>query len=105
MLRRGGVLVHYGGPESFGGFLRLVVKLIGYNLMPNGKKIKGYGTHREDVEVFKQDWGHLFKLLEEGKIKPIVHQTYPILDAVRAYEELESGRVTGNLVLLAPEFL
>lgn len=103
VLRRGGVLVHYGGPESFGGFLRLVVKLIGYNLMPNGKKIKGYGTHREDVEIFKQDWGHLFKLLEEGKIKPVVHQSYPLLDAVRAYEELESGRVTGNLVLLAPE--
>jgi NADPH:quinone reductase-like Zn-dependent oxidoreductase len=105
VLHRGGVLVHYGGPQSMGGFLRLVVKLIGYNLLPNGKKIKGYGTHREDVEIFKQDWGRLFRLLEEGKIKPVIQQTYPILSAIKAYEELESGRVTGNLVLLAPEMM
>jgi NADPH:quinone reductase-like Zn-dependent oxidoreductase len=105
VLRRGGVLVHYGGPQSFGRFLLLVVKLIGYNLLPNGKSIQGYGTHRLGVDLFKQDWAALFKLLEEGKIKPIIAGKYPLLDAVKAYELLESGQVTGNLVLLAPELL
>jgi NADPH:quinone reductase-like Zn-dependent oxidoreductase len=104
-LRRGGIFVHYGGPQSFARFLLLMVKFIGYNLLPNGKTIKGYGTHREDVEKFKQDWGMLFKLLEESQIKPVIACKFPILEAARAYALLESGQVTGNVVLLAPELM
>ncbi|MGD8457697.1 MAG: medium chain dehydrogenase/reductase family protein [Anaerolineales bacterium] len=105
VLRRGGVLVHYGGPTSFSGFLLLVVKLMFYNLLPNGKKIKGYGTHRGKIELFKEDWETLFGLLGEGKIKPIIAARFPILDAVKGNELLENGEVTGNVVLLAPELL
>jgi NADPH:quinone reductase-like Zn-dependent oxidoreductase len=105
VLRRGGTLVHYGGPQSFSGFVRLVAKLIGYNLLPNGKSIKGYGTHRVDHQLLAEDWAALFGLLEEGKIQPIVAATFPILEAARANELLESGQVTGNIVLLAPELL
>ena len=105
VLRRGGVLVHYGGPQSFSRFLLLVGKLILYNLLPNGKTIKGYGTHRLGTDLFKQDWGQLFSLLEAGQIHPIIARTFPLLDAVEAYKLLESGQVTGNVVLLAPELL
>jgi NADPH:quinone reductase-like Zn-dependent oxidoreductase len=103
VLRRGGILVHYGGPQSFARFLLLVVKLILYNLLPNGKAIKGYGTHRLGTVLFKEDWTELFRLLEEGQIKPIIAAKYPILEAVTAYELLESRSVTGNIVLLSPE--
>jgi NADPH:quinone reductase-like Zn-dependent oxidoreductase len=105
VLRRGGVLVHYGAPQSLAHFVLLVAKLLLYNLLPNGKRIEGYGTHRLGVDLFKQDWTALFKLLEEGKIKPILAGKYPLLEAVKAYGLLESGQVTGNLVLLAPELL
>jgi len=105
VLRRGGVLVHYGAPQSLAHFMLLVGKLLLYNLLPNGKSIEGYGTHRLGVDLFKQDWAALFKLLEEGKIQPVLAGKYPILEAVSAYERLESGRVTGNLVLMAPELL
>ena len=105
VLRRGGTLVHYGGPQSFAGFLRLVAKLVWFNLLPNGKSIKGYGTHRVDQQLLAEDWSVLFGLLEEGKIKPIVAGTFPLLEAARANELLESGQVTGNIVLLAPELL
>jgi NADPH:quinone reductase-like Zn-dependent oxidoreductase len=105
VLRRGGVLVHYGAPQSFARFLLLVVKLITYNLLPNGKKIEGYGTHRLGVDLFREDWQKLFTLLEEGKIKPVIAKKFPILEAAQAYALLESGTVTGNLVLLAPELL
>jgi len=105
VLRRGGVLVHYGAPQSLAHFVLLVGKLLLYNLLPNGKSIEGYGTHRLGVDLFKQDWAALFKLLEEGKIQPVLAGKYPILEAVSAYERLESGRVTGNLVLMAPELL
>ena len=105
VLWRGGVLVHYGGPQSFSRFLLLLAEFVLFNLLPNGKTIKGYGTHRLGVNLFKEDWIKLFKLLEEGKIKPIIDGKFPILEAARANELLESGKVTGNVVLLAPELL
>jgi len=53
VLRRGGVLVHYGGPQSLSRFLLLVAELVLFDLLPNGKSIKGYGMHRLGVELFK----------------------------------------------------
>lgn len=105
VLRRGGVLVAYGGPQSFAGFLLLLAKLVLYNLLPNSKSIKGYGTHRVDINLLKEDWLALFKLLEEGRIKPIIAKRFPIMEAAEANELMESGKVTGNVVLLAPELL
>jgi len=105
VLRRGGILVHYGGPMSLLSFFLLVVKLLFYNLLPNGNKIKGYGTHRGKIDLFKEDWERLFKLLEEGKIKPIIAARFPLLEAAKGNELLESGGVIGNVVLLAPELL
>lgn len=105
VLRRGGTLVQYGGPQSFSRFLLLLAKFALYNLLPNGKMIKGYGTHRVDINLLKEDWLVLFKLLEEGKIKPIIAERFPILEAPKANKLLESGKVTGNIVLLEPELL
>ncbi len=105
VLRRGGAFIHYGGPKSFSRFLLLLAKLVLFNLLPNGKAIKGYGTHRVDINLLKEDWQVLFKLLEEGQIKPIIAGRFPILDAAKANQLLESGQVTGHVVLLAPELL
>ncbi|MBN1318862.1 MAG: zinc-binding dehydrogenase [Anaerolineales bacterium] len=105
VLRRGGVLAHYGGPASFTRFLLLVFKMGLYNLLPNGKKIEAFGTHTGDISRFEDDWNYLFQLLAEGKIDPIIQQKFPLLEAARANELLESGRVVGNLVLLSPELL
>lgn len=98
VLGRGGVLVHYGGPQSLSRLVLLVAKLVLYNLWPNGKSIKGYGTHRGDVAEFKQDWGTLFQLLESGQIQPIIANRFPLLKAARANILLESGQVAGNVV-------
>ena len=105
VLQRGGVMVHYGAPQSKSEFIRFMVGYILYNLLPNGVKIKGYGTHRLGVELFEEDWNTLFTLLEGGKIKPIIAAKYPLLEAAKAYQLLESGHVTGNVVLMAPELL
>jgi len=40
---------------------------------------------------------------DEGKIKPIIAGKFPLLEAAKANELLESGRVNGKIVLLAPE--
>jgi NADPH:quinone reductase-like Zn-dependent oxidoreductase len=105
VLRRGGVFVHYGGPQSFTRFLLLMAKFFLYNVLPNGKAIKGYGTHRLGIRLLKEDWLALFNLLEEGHIRPIIAARFPILEAAKANELLESGQVMGNIVLLAPDLL
>jgi NADPH:quinone reductase-like Zn-dependent oxidoreductase len=105
VLKRGGVLVHYGGPTSMASFRRLVIKFIYYNLLPNGKRIKGYGTHTGDINKFAGDWNRLFEMLRAETIQPVIMQTFPLLEAKAANELLESGDVVGNLVLLAPELL
>jgi len=105
VLWRGGTLVHYGGPESFSRFLLLLVKFALFSVLPNGKAIKGYGTHRIDHRLLMEDWKKLFKLLEDGKIKPIIAEKFPILEAAKVNALLESGQVIGNIVLLAPELL
>jgi NADPH:quinone reductase-like Zn-dependent oxidoreductase len=45
----------------------------------------------------------LFSLLGEGKIKPVIMKQFPLHEAAQAHALLESGQVTGNLVLVAPE--
>jgi len=57
-------------------------------------------------KVFSQEFKkEAVKLLEEGKIKPVIMETFPLLEASQANALLESGEVVGNIVLLAPELL
>ncbi len=102
VLKRGGSLIHYGGPLSKKGLLLLILKLVFYSAIPNGKTIKGYGTHRQDIGTFKQDWEILFSLLSEGKLKPIIAERFPILAAAEANRYFEEGNFSGNIVLVAP---
>jgi NADPH:quinone reductase-like Zn-dependent oxidoreductase len=109
VLRRGGKLVAYAAPS--GGLLSIVkdmFKLIQINLFSKGKTAEFYGItalYLRDKKPFMEDLPKLFKLLEEGKIRPVISTKLPILEARKANELLESGQVTGNIVLLAPELL
>jgi NADPH:quinone reductase-like Zn-dependent oxidoreductase len=107
LLRRGGIWVQFGNPLSFRGLLRLLGKLVVLNLLPNGRSLKLYGTTTSKFGRgrYLEDWAALFKLLAEGKIKPVITIKYPILEAAQANELLESGQVVGNVVLVAPELL
>jgi NADPH:quinone reductase-like Zn-dependent oxidoreductase len=92
---------------SFSGLLRLLLKLALLNLLQNGRSLKLYGTTTSKFgrNRYLEDWATLFKLLEEGKIKPVITRQFPLLEAARANALLESGQVIGNIVLLAPEAL
>jgi NADPH:quinone reductase-like Zn-dependent oxidoreductase len=105
VLRRGGTLVHYGAPESLSHFMVFMARFIWLNLVPDGKSILGYGTHRVDLRLLKEDWCKLFTLLAEGKIKPIIAARFPLLEAAKANDLLASGSVIGNVILLAPELI
>ena len=45
----------------------------------------------------------LLSLLAEGKIKPVITQKFSILEAAKANALLESGKITGNIVLLVAQ--
>jgi NADPH:quinone reductase-like Zn-dependent oxidoreductase len=100
--------VSYGEPSGLGALFRILATLILVNVLPNGKSFKLYGTSFYFVgnkRPFLEDWAALFKLLEEGKIKPVIAKTFPIPEAAQANALLETGQVIGNVVLVAPELL
>ncbi len=109
VLRNGGKLVAYAAPS--GGLLSLVkdmFKLIRVGLFSKGKSAEFYGItvlYLRDKKPFMEDLPKLFKMLEEGKIKPVIAAKFPLLEARKANDILEAGQVTGNLVLLTPELL
>ena len=107
LLRRGGRWVGYANPGSYAATIRLLGRVLLYNLLPNGRSAAYYGTgaSRFNRRPFLEDWAALFKLLEEGKIQPVIMKKYPLLEAAQANALLESGQVIGNLVLVAEELL
>ncbi len=108
VLRRGGMLVEYAPSTGLFALLRGLVKLVLVNLLPNGKSVQSYGIsalYRTDKRPFMEDLPMLFKLLEEGKIKPLITKKFPILEAAKGNELLESKQAIGNIVLLAAELL
>ena len=108
VLRGGGKLVAYAPPTGPGMLLRSVLKMIFVNMRSGGPKVESYGIsalYMRDKKPFMEDLPLLFRLLEEGKIKPIITARFPILEAARANQLLEEGTVVGNIVLLAPELL
>lgn len=107
VLRRGGKLVEYGN-SGFMALLLDLLKLQILNWLPNGKLGEFYGItgiYRKDKRPFMEDLPTLFRLLQEGKLKPIISAKFPILEAAKANKLLESRKVNGKIVLLAPELL
>lgn len=43
--------------------------------------------------------GELFKLLEHGRLRTVLGETYPLSEAGRAHEDLAARRTSGKLVL------
>jgi NADPH:quinone reductase-like Zn-dependent oxidoreductase len=107
LLRRGGTFVGYANPLSLSRTFRMLGRVILLNLLPNGRSATYYSTGKSRLNrrPFEKDWAALFKLLEGGKIKPIIAARFPILEAAKANALLESGQVVGNVVLMAPELL
>lgn len=105
VLRRGGKLVSYAAPVGLLSILKDMVKLLQVNLLSKGKRAEFYGItalYLRDKQPFMEDLPKLFNMLAEGKIKPVITEKLPLLEARKANELLESGNVTGNIVLLAP---
>jgi len=107
LLRRGGRMVSYGEPPSRSTLYWLLARVAWTHLLPNGRTYKLYGTsfYTFNQRPFLEDWATLVRLLEEGQIRPVIAAKFPLLEAAKANELLESGTVVGNIVLLSPELI
>lgn len=58
-----------------------------------------YGATHQPREVF----AGLVTIINTGRIRPVVSNTYPLRDIARAQADMEAGRYPGKLVLVPPE--
>lgn len=110
-LKKGGLLVAYGSTSSvrkdgssdnLGSLLGMISLFLGTRL--RGRRSSFYGItllYRKDPRPFREDLPKLFSLLAEGKLRPLIFEKLPLLDARRAHEKLEKGGLRGKMVLLA----
>jgi NADPH:quinone reductase-like Zn-dependent oxidoreductase len=105
VLGHGGTIVGYGNPLSITGMFKVLGRVALYTLLPNGRSAKYYSTgiFHLNWDMFLEDWAELFRLMEVGKIKPVIAARFPLLEAAQANQMLEDGQVIGNIVLEAAE--
>jgi NADPH:quinone reductase-like Zn-dependent oxidoreductase len=107
LLGYGGKLVEYGYPD-FRGMIEGLVKIGFLNAMPNNRKAEFYGisgSYKKNRSTILNDLESLFVLLKDKKIKPLISKRMSLLDASEANLILESGSISGKMVLMAPELL
>jgi NADPH:quinone reductase-like Zn-dependent oxidoreductase len=102
-LRRGGTLVGFGFMGASGKLSQVAMFaniFVGARL--RGRVGKFYGItmlYRKDPQPLREDLPKIFALLAEKKIDPLVHRTFPLLEARKALEVLAAGSVEGKIVL------
>ena len=72
-------------------------------LLPGRKRVVPYSIQwlkRLKPALFRQDLITLFQLLQQKKIKPLIAQRFPLVEARHAQELLGKGGVTGKIVLM-----
>ena len=118
-LRPGGRVVAYGNTTSLRGeglssgrpgrrnrlhgIPVYVLYIAGGWLLPGRKRIVPYSIQtlkRLRPALFRQDLITLLALLGEEKIKPLIAQRFPLVEARQAQELLAKGGVTGKIVLV-----
>jgi NADPH:quinone reductase len=102
---RGGRLASGGsGRRNRYGEMRIFALYIaGGWLLPGRKRVILYSIQwlkRLRPALFRQDLTALFGLLEQKKIKPLIAQRFPLVEAKQAHELLGKGGVTGKIVLV-----
>ena len=106
MLRRGGTLVSYGSASTLKGtghrlapYLPIFGRILVWNTLPNGRRATFYYVNRWP-KLFREDLSTVLSLLAEGKIEARVVKRLPLERATEALGLLDTGKVTGKVVLL-----
>jgi NADPH:quinone reductase-like Zn-dependent oxidoreductase len=72
-------------------------------LMITGSTLRPQST-REKAKIAEGIRENVLPLLESGRVRPIIHETFALENAAAAHELMESSRHMGKIVLtVAPE--
>lgn len=75
-------------------------------MMPRRQSITAQTLRARDLDdkarIVADTVKHVWPMLADGRVAPHIHATIPLPEAARAHELLDSGEVTGKLVLVAP---
>jgi NADPH:quinone reductase-like Zn-dependent oxidoreductase len=86
VLKPGGVLVSALGEPSREEAMRHRAHGVGYRAQPNAGQLAEIG-----------------RLIDQGKVRPVIMASYPLAEARQAHERLERGHVRGKIVLVVTE--
>ncbi|WP_380279673.1 medium chain dehydrogenase/reductase family protein [Kitasatospora purpeofusca] len=111
-VRRGGVMVGFGQNAALRGTDRrdLLTGAQGFlggivlpKLVPDGKRTLFYNAwslEKSHPAAYQQDLATVLELLQKGQVTPRVGRTVPLDRAADAHRAMESGAVTGKIVLV-----
>lgn len=106
ILKRNGMVLSISGPpdpafaEGLGlnPILKLVMRLLSFKVRNRAKKL---GLHYSFL--FMRANGHqleeISKLIEAGKIKPVIDRVFPFAESAEALKYVETGRANGKVVI------
>ncbi len=104
-LKPGGKLVAFGFYNAVmgkGGSIPIdFMRIIFWNILPNRKKTSFYsigGVRKKHPEWFKKDLQDLFKLLENGDIKPVISSHYTLENAKEVHKKIERAEFKGKII-------
>lgn len=106
VLKRGGRLISLAGPpdqpttETFNlnRFLKCVIPLLSWSIRHKAKK-RGVTYSFLFMQPNGQQLSKISELVEAGKIKPVVDQTYDFIQIKEALQYVNTGRAKGKVVL------
>jgi NADPH:quinone reductase len=103
-LRGGGTLVGFGFIGASGVLSQVAMFaniFLGARL--RGRRGQFYGItmlYRKNPKPLQEDLANIFALLTQKKINPLIHRTFPLLDARKSLELLAEASVEGKIVLI-----
>ena len=96
-LRSRGMMVTFGNASgAVPPFDPLLLTQKG-SLFVTRPKLDDYTTTRDELVQLGQE---LFDVVQSGKVKVAVNQTYPLAEAANAHRDLEARKTTGSTILL-----
>jgi NADPH:quinone reductase-like Zn-dependent oxidoreductase len=105
VLRRGGRLVWFGVAATKKAGLRIIpltlLTVFLLKLIPDGKQVPLAPDLGKDKAWYRETLTELLDSLAAGRIKPVVAERIPLVEAARAHELLERGGHAGKVVLVA----
>ncbi len=96
-LKPRGMLATYGNASGPVEGVNLGILATKGSLIVTRPTMAHYFATRKELEAGARD---LMKMIEKGKVKIQVNQTYPLKDVAKAHQDLEARNTTGQTVLL-----